>query len=116
MSGPAADSSERPPAPVPVLEPGHTYATVTDQLSAIVLTGRTPRSWWIAFAASFTLLMAGHGRCVSTAMMLGDRDYALWQLARAQAMADPELCRVAARLFAWLDEPGSRLADSARRL
>lgn len=66
--------------------------------------------------ASFTLLMAGHGRCVSTAMMLGDRDYALWQLARAQAMDDPELSRVAARLFAWLDEPGSRLSDSARRL
>ena len=57
MSGLAADSPDRPPASVPVLEPGHTYATVTDQLSAIVLTGRTPRSWWIAFAASFTLLM-----------------------------------------------------------
>lgn len=66
--------------------------------------------------ARFTLLMAGHGRCVSAAMMLGDRDYALWQLARAQATDDPRLCRVAARLFAWLDEPGARLPESARRL
>jgi Ni/Fe-hydrogenase subunit HybB-like protein len=41
----------------PVLEPGHTYATVTDQVSAIVLTGRTPRSWLVGFAISFVLLM-----------------------------------------------------------
>lgn len=64
--------------------------------------------------ARFTLLMAGHGRCVSSAMMLGDREYALWQLARAQAMADEELGKVAARLFAWLDEPGARARASGR--
>ncbi|WBY03476.1 hypothetical protein PE066_08065 [Ramlibacter tataouinensis] len=57
---------------------------------------------------TFTLLMAGHGRCVSTAMMLGDREYALWQLARAQGMADAQLQAVAGRLFAWLDEAGAR--------
>lgn len=49
----------------------------------------------------FTLLMAGHGRCVSAAMMLGDREYAMWQLARAQTMGDEELKSVAARLFAY---------------
>ena len=53
---------------------------------------------------SFTLLMAGHGRCVSSSMMLGDREYAMWQLARAQTMADEELRRVAIRLFAYFDE------------
>ena len=53
---------------------------------------------------SFTLLMAGHGRCVSSSMMLGDREYAMWQLARAQTMADEELRRVAARLFAYFDD------------
>src|SRR5689334_2393830 len=42
---------------VPVLEPGHTYATVTDQISAIVLTRRTTRGWWLGFTASFVLLM-----------------------------------------------------------
>ncbi len=41
----------------PVLEPGHTYATVTDQISAIVLTRRTPKSWVFAFGMGFTLLM-----------------------------------------------------------
>lgn len=41
----------------PVLEPGHTFATVTDKLSAIVLTGRTPQSWFAGFVISFTLLM-----------------------------------------------------------
>lgn len=54
--------------------------------------------------ARFTLLMAGHGRCVSSAMMLGDREYALWQVACAQGMGDEELRLAAARLFAWLDE------------
>jgi Ni/Fe-hydrogenase subunit HybB-like protein len=44
------------PASVPVLEPGHTYATVTDQISALVLTTRTPRHWWIGFAVSFLLV------------------------------------------------------------
>lgn len=55
--------------------------------------------------ASFTLLMAGHGRCVHAAMMLGDREYAMWQLAHAQALGDPQLAQVAARLFAWFDRP-----------
>jgi Ni/Fe-hydrogenase subunit HybB-like protein len=46
---------ERPPSPsrLPVLAPGHTFATVTDRISEIVLTTRTPRHWWIGFAVSF---------------------------------------------------------------
>lgn len=52
----------------------------------------------------FTLLMAGHGRCVSSSMMLGDREYAMWQLARAQTLPDEELRRVAVRLFAYFDD------------
>jgi hypothetical protein len=54
---------------------------------------------------TFTLLMAGHGRCVSADMMLGDRDYALWQLARAHTMADEQLRAVAVRLFSYFDDP-----------
>lgn len=54
--------------------------------------------------AAFTLLMAGHGRCISTAMMLGDREYAMWQLARAHTLDDPELRVVAARLFGYFDD------------
>ena len=54
--------------------------------------------------AAFTLLMAGHGRCISTAMMLGDREYAMWQLARAHTLQDAELREVAAKLFAYFDD------------
>lgn len=54
--------------------------------------------------ATFALLMSGHGRCVNTSMMLGDREYAMWQLARAHTVADPELREVAARLFAYFDD------------
>jgi hypothetical protein len=58
---------------------------------------------------SFTLLMAGHGRCVNSSMMLGDREYAMWQLARAQTLPDEELRAVALRLFAYFDEPRARV-------
>jgi hypothetical protein len=58
---------------------------------------------------TFTLLMAGHGRCVNSSMMLGDREYAMWQLARAQTLPDDELRAIALRLFAYFDEPRSRI-------
>jgi molybdopterin-containing oxidoreductase family membrane subunit len=41
----------------PLIEPGHTYASVTDKIAAIALRRRTPRGWWIAFGISFSLLM-----------------------------------------------------------
>jgi molybdopterin-containing oxidoreductase family membrane subunit len=41
----------------PVIAPGHTFATVTDKISAIVLTGRTPKGWFIGFAIGFAVLM-----------------------------------------------------------
>jgi Ni/Fe-hydrogenase subunit HybB-like protein len=40
----------------PTLAPGHTYSSVTDKISAIVLTRGTPRGWWAALAASFALV------------------------------------------------------------
>jgi Ni/Fe-hydrogenase subunit HybB-like protein len=40
-----------------ILAPGHTYASVTDRISAIVLTRRTPRGWYFGFAVAFVLLM-----------------------------------------------------------
>jgi len=49
--------SSEPDASPPVLEPGHTYATVTDQIAAIALSGKTPLSWLVGFAISFALLM-----------------------------------------------------------
>ena len=62
---------------------------------------RSPRYCPTELLASFALLMAGHGRCVSTCMMLGDREYAMSQLACARAVEDDaELALVAARLLA----------------
>src|SRR5437588_8304013 len=40
---------------VPVIEPGHTFASVTDKISAIVLKRKTPLGWFIGFALSFLL-------------------------------------------------------------
>src|SRR6266568_3274650 len=49
-------SSEIEPT-APVIEPGHTFASVTDKISAIVLTQRTPRFWYVGFGLSFILVL-----------------------------------------------------------
>mgnify|MGYP003693912091 CR=1 FL=1 len=38
---------------MPVIEPGHTFASVTDKISAVVLTGKTPLGWYFGFAIGF---------------------------------------------------------------
>jgi Ni/Fe-hydrogenase subunit HybB-like protein len=48
---PAANAS------TPVLAPGHTYATITDKISAIVLLQGTKRGWWLGFALAFALVL-----------------------------------------------------------
>lgn len=63
-----------------------------------------PRYCPAGLLAGFALLMAGHGRCVHAAMMLGDSDYAHWQLAWARGSQDPELMAVADRLQGYFDE------------
>src|SRR5947207_9166829 len=45
-----------PTEPAPVIEPGYTFATVTDKISAVVLTQPTPRAWIVGFAIAFALL------------------------------------------------------------
>src|SRR6185503_601715 len=58
MSDEPRETIERPPGGRnPVIAPGHTFATVTDKISAIVLTRRTPTHWLIPFAVASTLLM-----------------------------------------------------------
>ena len=52
---PPRDADQR--RPPPVIEPGHTYGTVTDQISAIVLTHRPGRGWILGFAVTFVLVM-----------------------------------------------------------
>ena len=67
--------------------------------------GDTSRYCPTELLGTFTLLMAGQGRCVSSDMMLGDREYAMWQLARAHTMADDQLRSIAVRLFSYFDDP-----------
>src|SRR5713226_1986728 len=43
--------------PQPVLEPGHTYASVTDHISSIVLRRKMPLIWTIGFAFSCLLVV-----------------------------------------------------------
>src|SRR6266849_5330345 len=56
--------SEVAPEPVsstspstPIIGPGHTFGSVTDKISAVVLTRKTPRGWFIGFGIAFTLAM-----------------------------------------------------------
>src|SRR5262249_51213704 len=39
------------------IEPGHTFSTVTDHISSIVLRKSTPSGWFLAFSIAFGLLM-----------------------------------------------------------
>ncbi|MEP7307749.1 MAG: NrfD/PsrC family molybdoenzyme membrane anchor subunit [Acidobacteriota bacterium] len=41
----------------PVIAPGYTFGTVTDKISAIVLTRKTPRGWYVGFGIAFLLTM-----------------------------------------------------------
>ena len=41
----------------PVIEPGHTFATVTDKISSIVLTRPTSNGWLVGFGIGFLLTM-----------------------------------------------------------
>jgi Ni/Fe-hydrogenase subunit HybB-like protein len=53
MAAPPDQPEHRPP----VLRPGHTFATVTDKISAIVLTQPASAAWWVGFGISFALVM-----------------------------------------------------------
>src|SRR6185436_11360226 len=50
----SAGGAARPP--VPVIAPGHSFSTVTDKISAIVLTRSTGRGWWFGFGIAFLLV------------------------------------------------------------
>jgi molybdopterin-containing oxidoreductase family membrane subunit len=44
-------------APPPVIEPGHTFTTVTEQIAGIVLTRRHPYSWFFGLFVGFMMTM-----------------------------------------------------------
>src|SRR5512145_717026 len=41
----------------PVIEPGHSYASVTDKISSIVLAKTMPLGWFVGFGVAFLLVM-----------------------------------------------------------
>ena len=44
---------ERPP----IIEPGHTFGSVSDKIGSFVLTHRTPKGWWVGFGIGFVGVM-----------------------------------------------------------
>ncbi len=48
---------EPTPKEVPIIAPGHTFASITDKISSIVLTRKTPIAWFIGFGIVFMLMM-----------------------------------------------------------
>ena len=57
-----SESTIRPPEPgaearPPIIGPGYTFGTVTDKISVVVLSGRTPRWWFVGFGIAFSLTM-----------------------------------------------------------
>ena len=53
----APDAARAQPGPPPVIGPGYTFASITDKISSIVLTRRTPPGWFVGFGLSFALVM-----------------------------------------------------------
>jgi Ni/Fe-hydrogenase subunit HybB-like protein len=49
--------SSPPPGSPQIIGPGHTFATLTDKISAIVLTQHTPWFWYVGFGVSFLLVL-----------------------------------------------------------
>ncbi len=49
-----------PGAPAPVIQPGHTFGTITDKISAIVLIQPMGWKWWLGFGSMFGLVMLLH--------------------------------------------------------
>ncbi|PYT27393.1 MAG: hydrogenase [Acidobacteria bacterium] len=57
MSQERRELLEVQPGRPPVIAPGHTFGTVTDKISSIVLNRKTPLYWFIPFAISLTLVL-----------------------------------------------------------
>src|SRR3954465_1913491 len=51
------EAAETGPGSAEIIGPGHTFATVTDKISSIVLTRPTTWKWWLGFGLSFGLTM-----------------------------------------------------------
>jgi molybdopterin-containing oxidoreductase family membrane subunit len=57
-------------APAPLIEPGHTFGSITDKISGVVLGTRTPLSWFIVVSIGL-MLMGGLGLAVTYLLIKG---------------------------------------------
>jgi Ni/Fe-hydrogenase subunit HybB-like protein len=57
-------------APGPLIEPGHTFGSITDKISGVVLGTRTPLSWFIVVSIGL-MLMGGLGLAVVWLLIKG---------------------------------------------
>src|SRR5579871_667419 len=62
------------PAPHEIIGRGYTFGTVTDQISAVVLTKRTPLFWFASFAIAFGLLQL----LLLSAVLLFGKGVGIW--------------------------------------
>ena len=89
-------------APMPHASPSTLFAhepslDASDEFEDVCESARPcPRT----LLGKFSAAMAGHGRSVDPDSMLADREYAVWQLAKAHGMADENLRALAVKLFA----------------
>jgi Ni/Fe-hydrogenase subunit HybB-like protein len=56
VTEPAAADTRTRDSRYDVIGPGHTPGSITDKISEIVLTRKTPKGWWIGFGISFLLM------------------------------------------------------------
>jgi Ni/Fe-hydrogenase subunit HybB-like protein len=54
---PEGHALAEPPAQPPLIGPGHTFGSISDKISAIVLGRRTPLAWFIGFGVGFVLFL-----------------------------------------------------------
>ncbi|HEY7715585.1 MAG TPA: NrfD/PsrC family molybdoenzyme membrane anchor subunit [Candidatus Binatia bacterium] len=57
MTEPVKQESEYRDTPPPLVAPGHTFSSITEKISSIVLTRRTGVGWVIGFGIAFLLVM-----------------------------------------------------------
>jgi Ni/Fe-hydrogenase subunit HybB-like protein len=63
------ESTDKAGSPL-IIEPGHTLGSITDKITSIVLTRRTPRFWYVGFALSFVLVL-GLFFCIAAIISIG---------------------------------------------
>jgi Ni/Fe-hydrogenase subunit HybB-like protein len=52
----ASPAERTVPAEPPIIGPGHTFASVTDKISSVVLSRKTPLAWFVGFAVAFAFM------------------------------------------------------------